>query len=376
MKTLLRDKIERNGGKITYATYIDTVLYAEQKGYYMKENQKIGKQGDFYTSSSIHSVFGRVFVPLFHEILTKNQLPIHICEIGGGDGRFAYAVLKEWQQHSPETFSTLRYSIVETSPYHRKIQQQYLSEFPQVQQFSSLEEMKGSVPHFSGVLFSNELFDALPVHVIEQRNHTLYEVFVTMNEDHLAEVKESCTNKDILGWINQFGPNLREGQRIEVPLVMNHMVDSLADWMEKGALVTIDYGYTKQEWEQPERMDGSLRGYYQHQLITNPLLHPGEMDLTTHIHFDALIEQGNRNGLTTESFMRQDKFLLAAGILSYLENHYDPNPFSEQSKKNRAIRSLITDNGMSPFFNVLLQQKNLKYNGNYQSLSHNPLHKS
>ena len=108
---------------------------------------------------------------------------------------------------------------------------------------------------------------------------------------------------------------------------------------------------------EPQEAKGSLRGYYQHQMIDNVLQHPGEMDITTHIHFDWLIQKGEQAELEFHSKLRQDEFLLKAGILKELENHYDPNPFSEVSKRNRAIRSLIMPSGMSSFFHLVIQQK-------------------
>src|SRR5690606_5195078 len=110
----------------------------------------------------------------------------------------------------------------------------------------------------------------------------------------------------------------------------------------------------------PARQKGSLRGYYKHQLMDNPLEHPGDMDLTTHIHFDTLISMGEKHGFEFVTKFRQDEFLLAAGILTFLQDNFDSNPFSEISKQNRAIRSLIMDGGMSSAFHVLIQQKNVE----------------
>jgi SAM-dependent MidA family methyltransferase len=129
--------------------------------------------------------------------------------------------------------------------------------------------------------------------------------------------------------------------------------------LTKGLVVTADYGYTKEDWKHPSRIKGSLRGYYQHQMIDDVLQHPGEMDITTHIHFDWLIQKGEQAELVFHSKLRQDAFLLKAGILKELENHYDPNPFSEVSKRNRAIRSLIMPSGISSFFHLIIQQKGI-----------------
>ena len=118
-------------------------------------------------------------------------------------------------------------------------------------------------------------------------------------------------------------------------------------------------GITNEEWKQPARASGSLRGYYQHKMITDVLQHPGEMDITSHIHLDWLIQKGDSVGLKLFAKLRQDEFLIKAGILKELENHYDPNPFSEVSKRNRAIRGLIMPSGISSYFQIVIQEKGL-----------------
>jgi SAM-dependent MidA family methyltransferase len=142
------------------------------------------------------------------------------------------------------------------------------------------------------------------------------------------------------------------------------MVWEIAQSLIKGMVVTADYGYTLEEWMDPRRSKGSLRGYYQHQMIDDVLQHPGEMDITTHIHFDYLIQKGEQVELELITKLRQDEFLLKSGILNELANHYDPNPFSEVSKRNRAIRSLIMPSGISTYFHVVIQQKGFKLNEN------------
>jgi len=247
---------------------------------------------------------------------------------------------------------------VETSPYHRNIQRKRLEAFPQVTIYNSVEEMQHDYLSFEGIIFSNELIDAFPVHVVELHENLLYEVLVTLSErGDLEEKIAICNNPDILRWVETYGPTLTNHQRLEVPLAMNHWIDEIARWMNKGVIFTIDYGYTKNEWQEPARKEGSLRGYYQHQFISNPLCHPGEMDLTTHIHFDAFIQRGNEAGLEFRMMTTQDKFLLAAGILNFLQDNVDSDPFSQKSKRNRAIRTLLSLDGISRSFHVIVQSK-------------------
>ncbi|WP_241657834.1 class I SAM-dependent methyltransferase [Anaerobacillus alkaliphilus] len=354
---------------ITYAEYINLVLYDTSIGYYMKDQKKLGKDGDFYTSSGVHEVFGRAFAHFFIDLLEKESLPAKICEFGGGDGRFAKAVLDEWDSISDQS---LEYVIIETSPYHRNEQRKLIGD-NRFYQFASLEEFKDHAgKKFEGIIFSNELLDAFPVHVVEKAGNNLFEVFVAVDDTgNLIEKREKCSEK-LEEWLIEYGPKLADKQRIEVPIYMNSWLDSVNHFLEKGFLLTIDYGYTKEEWTFPQRYDGSLRGYYKHQMIKNPLEHPGEMDLTTHIHLDAYEEIVTKMGFEKICEVKQNRFLLMIGMLKFLQENYDPNPFSERSKRNRAIQSLISDTGMSAAFQVFLHGKKIEHGKSYKFLHEDP----
>lgn len=337
---------------ISYADYMEAVLYHPKYGYYMKDKQKIGSQGDFITTSNVSDIYGRIIAKWFATIYKKYDLEPNFCEIGAGNGRFAHAFLQEWEKFIK---TPIQYMIVESSPYHLKLQNELISPHHRIIQVNNLEDLEP----FKGIVFSNELFDALPVHVIEKENGQLYEVMVGIKNESLYEEKVSLTNPAIYSFLEESMLELKEKQRLEVPLLMEGMLQDISRVLTKGLVVTADYGYTKEDWNHPSRMKGSLRGYYQHQMINNVLEHPGEMDITSHIHFDWLIQKGEQAELVFHSKLRQDQFLLKAGILKELENHYDPNPFSEVAKRNRAIRSLIMPSGISSFFHLIIQQKGI-----------------
>ena len=362
MLDILKDAIQSSLNKqITYEQYMNTVLYHENKGYYKKHQVKVGKKGDFITSSNISNVFGKLFATLFHKLIALEKIPPYICEIGGGNGRFAKAVLDELQDSFIETYQKITYIMIETSLYHQRLQQDILPVGKKVIQYQSLDEVKRDFPVFHGIVFSNELFDAFPVRVIEKNDNTIYEVKITLTEEEqLTEILVPLTDEQINKYLDANKIVLTNGQRFEIPLQMLSYLEELTSFLGDAVVFTVDYGYTNAEWKETARIRGSLRGYYNHQLIHNPLLHPGEMDLTTHIHFDTLVTYSSKLGLEFVKKCRQDEFLLEAGILTFLQENFDPNPFSEKSKQNRAIRSLIMDSGMSAAFHVLIQQKNVK----------------
>jgi SAM-dependent MidA family methyltransferase len=338
---------------ISYADFISAALYHPELGYYMKDKQKIGREGDFITTSNISDLYGKLMSRWFAYVCKTQNIPPVFCEIGAGNGRFAYAFLKEWDQTSN---LPIEYIIIESSPYHRKLQYDLLSHEYSFVQAETLEELDS----FDGVVFSNELFDALPVHVVEKEKGEIVEVMVGIKDDKLFEEKVPLSNQAILSFIQESKLKLKEKQRIEVPLAMEIMLKDISRALRKGLVLTADYGYTNEDWKEPLRSQGSLRGYYQHKMVDNVLENPGEIDITTHIHFDYLIQKGNDLGLNFITKLRQDEFLLKTGILQELTNHYDPNPFSEVSKRNRAVRSLIMPGGISSYFNIVIQQKGLE----------------
>lgn len=349
---LLRTKTDR---KMTYSEYINTVLYAPEAGYYMSDREKIGKQGDFYTTSNLSDVFGRTLAKWLLHISNECGIPPVFCEIGGGTGRLAHSILTYLRKNEPGIFSKLQYFIIDVSSYQRQRQKEALSEFENVHFLEALE----SLPVMEGIIFSNELFDALPVHVIEKKQSVLYEAFIRENAGHLEESLEPLDNCEIRSFLENQNISLQEGQRFEVPLAMVSYLKSIAGYLDKGFLVSIDYGYSNDEWKLPMHKKGSLRGYYKHQMVENVLLYPGQMDITSHIHFDALALYGTESGLKKEWLLGQREFLLQAGILNELRDHYDANPFSEISKRNRAIRNLVVPGGISSHFRVLLQSKGI-----------------
>ncbi|MFS1517933.1 class I SAM-dependent methyltransferase [Bacillus sp. SCS-151] len=362
MNTIIKDAISSSPNKmISFAQFMELALYHPNYGYYMREQTKIGKKGDFITSSNISNVFAVLFTNIFIDLVEQQKVSPTIVEIGGGSGRFAKSVLEEWKERSPQTYEQLTYILIETSPYHRELQRQLLiNEQDKVIQFEHLQQFIENHPFYQGIVFTNELFDAFPVEVIEKRNEELHEVMVTLNDNNeIEEYFVPLSNKEIIKYLEEQNIELTNGQRFEIPLQMKSFIHELSSTLEQAVVYTVDYGYTHKEWQHPAHMRGSLRGYHRHQLINNPLLNPGNMDITSHVHLDAVKYYYRKAGFTEVAMLRQDQFLLEAGILQYLQDNNDTNPFSEVSKRNRAIRSLILDGGISSYFHVIMMQKNM-----------------
>ncbi|MBM7552296.1 SAM-dependent methyltransferase [Thalassobacillus pellis] len=354
MKDIIKKAIESNNKhSIGYDTFIELALYHFEKGYYQTAKDKIGKRGDFYTSSKINPVFAHVLAEFFIHVHEFHGLPLAICEIGGGDGSFALDVIDIFEQND-KNFS---YHIIEKSHFHAgKIKNRDLS--GKIHIHSSFSSFNRAESHFKGIVFSNEWLDAQPVKVYEQRNNSLKEVRIAVDdESDFFEVMHPVQKKMSVYMENTLG-HLSEGQRTELPVYMEDCAEVISSILESGVILTIDYGYTTDERSHPARREGSLRGYRNHQLIKNILEAPGSMDITHHVQWDLWKEICESFGIHTVSLMKQREFLLETGILGKLIQHDDNNPFSYVNKRNRAIRSLIMGEGISSAFDICVQVKN------------------
>ncbi|WP_243386339.1 SAM-dependent methyltransferase [Bacillus kexueae] len=354
MKDRIVKELERHGGKLTYAQYMKMVLYDEEIGYYQQEREKIGKKGDFITTSHYSTLYGWCVYKWFQHLVKEEVIPPVFVELGPGDGAFLRSFYDAWEDDE-ERFPFTCY-VVEKSNNHQKLIREKLpyNNLTIVEDFMPLPPLKGLV-------FSNELWDALPVHVLEKHGEKIYEVFIRLNESSsLEEIRIPITNSNLIDLINRNCISIKEGHRLEVSL---EMLDLLKELNEKitGLFVTVDYGYKEEEFNQPYLKDGTLRGYYRHKLIRNPLSYPFKMDLTSHVNFSLYEKALAHLGWDLAYEHRQAKFLLDLGIINYLKSEDCSNPFSQVAKQNRMIRTLLMGGHISESFSVFIHSKGVQF---------------
>ncbi len=346
MKNQILEQIQQSEQQfMPIDVFMAMALYGEH-GYYTKSQQKIGRSGDFYTSVSISPVFGEVLAKWIKKRIQDEQLPARICELGAGNGQLAATIMNALREDFPD----LQYTIVESSPFHQDLIRQTGAE---VNLLTTIDELDA----FSGVVFSNEFYDALPVKAAIYQDDEWMEIGVTCQSDELVETyrKLDASSQAFIKNLNIRKPIA--AQRIELPLQMLQTYEAICQRLERGSILTIDYGITNDALTDPKHCNGSLRGFYQHQLVANILNNPGGMDITSSILFDELAKCGIKAGLTTTQMVDQRQFLLDQGIFELLVEHHDPNPFSDASKRNRAIVQFITSGGISDYFYILEQNK-------------------
>ena len=351
--------------RITFAEYMNLVLYHPQYGYYGAGKVGIGSTGDFFTSSSLGGDFGQLLASQLWDMwqIMDYPNPFHIVEMGGGNGSTAYDILNQIQTVYPDFSEAIEYILVEESPALIATQQKALK---------SLEEIKITWKTWPDILdrylvgccFSNELVDAFPVHLVTLKNGKLREIYVTTKQDKLIETDGELSTSKLEDYFNLIDIDLSnhdypEDYRTEVNLSALDWLSTVSNKLQKGYLLTIDYGYSATKYYHPQRYQGTLKCYYQHRHHHNPYVNIGYQDITAHVDFTALEKQGKLYGLDKIGFTQQGMFLMALGLGDRL-NELSTGKYNIQQvfQRRDALHQLIEPTGLGGF-GVLIQGKNL-----------------
>lgn len=289
-------------GPMTFARFMEHALYHPQWGYYTKENgmHRIGRGGDFFTSVSVGDLLGRLVAQQFTEwwCLMGKPKPFYLVECGGFDAQLAYDILKALHRDSPFCIQALQYVLVEPSQRLAQHQQNRLSEFSCVHWVHSLRELDP----LEGIVFGNELLDAFPVHLLESYHGAWRECSVDAKENHLTWTSQTVSISPTFQL-----PERYEG-KIEVCLQAITWLKDACKILKQGRILLLDYGWTDEEYFQVGRPCGTVRGYYQHRLVENVLVNPGEQDLTAHVRWTPILDTAIRLGLYLEEFIQQGRW--------------------------------------------------------------------
>lgn len=348
--------------KISFRDYMALCLYHDPSGYYYNEQLKIGKQGDFYTSSSVGTIMGEMVANFIEKLLHQQAefpLVIQLVEWGGGNGRMALQILDAWKRKVPDLYARVSYTLVESSPFHQQLQRETLVEHASCTRFLEEEMWLNELPQDHVYVLANELLDAFPVHRFRYKDGKFQESFVIWqeNEPQFHEVWHPLVSQRSLDYLSSLEVQWSEGQIGEMNLEVSNWYAKLAKRILSGAVIAIDYGDVEAELFAAHRQLGTLMCYRKHEAHDNPFIHAGEQDITAHVNFSLCQIAATSHGFESCSLQTQREFLVEQGILEMLQNHYDPNPFSEVSKRNRSIRQLLLSDGMSELFKVFIAMK-------------------
>ena len=382
LRQLIADKIAATPNqRISFAEYMNLVLYHPEQGYYATGAVNIGSEGDFFTSSHLGNDFGELLAEQFAQMweILEQPKPFTLVEMGAGQGLVAADVLTYLHRQYPDCFAALDYIIIEKTAGLIKKQQQVLNQLniPELPlRWCTFDDL----PDHSiiGCCFSNELVDAFPVHQVVLEKGQLQEVYVTTittetNEIHFGEVIDDLSTpqlKDYFQWmgIDLYSGAYPEGYRSEVNLAALDWMNTIADKLKRGFLLTIDYGYSTDRYYLPARHQGTLKCYYRHRHHDNPYVYIGQQDITAHVNFTALEWQGELSGLQTVGLTKQGLFLMALGLGDRISALSAGNQQGQAiagaqdviriMRRRDALHQLIDPTGLGGF-TVLVQSKGL-----------------
>ncbi len=357
LELLLHRQVIDNDG-ITFADFMHQALYHPEHGYYTSARTRIGKEGDFFTSSSVHSCFGKLIARQLEQmwqLLGAGEFVI--AEQGAGEGHLSLDILDALASEAPEFYAQLQYRLVEISPDNRQRQASVLQKHCDAGriEWCQLDDLQGMV----GCFLSNELVDAFPVHLIEKHAGKLNEVFVVATADGFGEELRPLDNDAIVEYLQMVDIEPANGNRCEVNLAACEWMHQTASLLHRGFVLTIDYGYLAEELFAPYRHAGTLLCYHQHQTNENPYQRIGSQDITSHVDFTALQEIGKQQGLDTLYYGRQYQFLMGLGFLELLitMESRETDPKKAQALRMNLKTLILPEGGMGDSFNVLIQGK-------------------
>ncbi len=355
LETLIRDQIRTQGG-ISFRQFMAQCLYHPQYGYYTGERCRIGKGGDFFTSSSVHALFGALIArQLVQMCELLGDVPFIVAEQGGGEGHLALDILDALRRDFPAFYERIEYRMVEISPDNRRRQSETLGSHGDRVRWCAFEDLAGMV----GCFLSNELLDAMPVHQVEKQQGELREVFVTEGPEGLAEELRRPSTHVIFEHFNWLGLSPLEGNRAEVNLDAVRWMRDVAGVLARGFVLTIDYGYPAAELYAPFRRGGTLMCYHRHSSSDNPYERLGSQDITAHVDFTALQKAGEEEGLVSLYFAEQYRFLMGLGFVEELMRlqALETDPQKAQALRLTLKNLILPEGGMGETFKVLVQGK-------------------
>ena len=355
---------------------MEICLYDPVAGYYSRNAEQFGKAGDFYTSSDVHAVFGRLLARQFEEMWQALDRPaqLEILELGPGRGLFAHDVLDWSRKKFPNFFASLKYTLQESSPTlqtklhetlaeHIESGRATIARVPRTLSSPSVPEERPNAaihrtcgPETPLIIFANEFVDALPVEILSAQgklhiafeNGPLTEIWLPPANEELEFLDRHSVHPEVAG---------NDNERIEVPLAAQRWLTQAANAIQRGFLLVVDYGYTRSE-QLAGRHRGTLMAYRQHSASPNAYQAPGEQDLTAHVNFTALTAAAEEAGMRAERLITQSQFLMGIGEKTQFADAFEDCRLpQERAKVALQLKHLATPAGMGETFHVLLASR-------------------
>ncbi|RAO74791.1 class I SAM-dependent methyltransferase [Dyella jiangningensis] len=359
--THLREEIAAHGA-MPFSQFMERCLYAPGLGYYSAGKTKFGEAGDFITAPELGELFAQCVVNATHPVIALLGDDADFLELGGGSGRFAEAAL-----HAFAAVGTLprRYLILEPSADLRDRQRERLSAALPAEVFARVSWLdRPPEQEWRGVLFANEVIDALPTTRFAMRAGEVYEEYVALDGEGRLMRVDRPADMLVSGAVRHVERDLEtsfpDGYRSEILPQLPYWIQAVAGSLTAGLMLFIDYGYVRREFYLPERTDGTLMAHYRHRAHHDPLYLPGLNDLTASVDFTALAEAGNGAGFGVAGYLSQAQFLIGSGLQEAFEHAYEQS--NDETKRYRLaqeVKKLTLPDQMGERFQAMLFARNM-----------------
>ena len=330
-------------GPITFAEFMEVALYHPNGGYYTQARHE-ADHGDYFTSPSAHPAFSAliaVHLEAMWETLGRPD-PFHVAEMGAGTGLMAHDIFEYVRQYMPSFAQAAQYVSMDL--------------YPQRASFSEVGEKYPTA--VVGCVLSNELVDAFPVHRFEIRDGALAEFFVRVDENGRFEsVIGEPSTPELTQRLDNLDISLPDGTRGEINLQIGPWMKRVGEVLSKGFVLTIDYGYDAAELYSLDRPAGTLSTYYKHTSGSSPYQWVGRQDITAHVDFTTIMNEGRAVGLNSLGLLKQAGYLNNLGLRRWTEKLHSLEISSHERDANTmAMRELVKPDGLGGF-RVLVQEK-------------------
>ena len=359
LKRLIQAEIAAAGGWISFERYMRLALYAPGMGYYSAGAEKFGQAGDFVTAPEISSLFGRTLARQAAQVLGLINEEADILEFGAGTAKLTLDLLLELERLGN---LPAHYFILEVSAELRQRQRRMLEEhaahlLPRVLWLERLPA------EFNGLILANEVLDAMPVHLVVWRDDNLFERGIICDDNEFQWRERPLEEGELFAAARELNPLIGErsegaGYISEINLSAQYFIHGLADILQKGAILLIDYGFGRREYYHPQRSRGTLMCHYRHFAHDDPFYLPGLQDITAHVDFSAIADMAAKDGLTLLGYNTQAHFLINCGITGILaripaENTGEYLPLANQLQK------LVSPAEMGELFKAIAFGRNI-----------------
>lgn len=362
LTSLLREEIAAHG-PMPFSRFMERCLYAPGLGYYSAGKTKFGADGDFVTAPELGTLFARCVVRAFEPVLASLGPEADFLEIGGGSGAFAEAALLALDAAGRVP---RRFMILEPSADLRERQRERLHANLPAELAARAVWLDGPLEEeWDGVIFANEVIDALPTTRFTARDGEIYEEYVILDGEGRFMRSDRPADALVGGAVRHVERDLERefeaGYRTEILPQLPYWMQAVAGTLRRGAMVFADYGYTRSEYYLPERTDGTLRAFYRHRAHGDAFFLPGLQDLTASVDFTALAEAGNNAGFGVAAYLPQAQFLIAAGMQEFFEDDYlRLSDEAARFRLSQEVKKLTLPDQMGERFQVMMFAKGVE----------------